>query len=310
MMYSPNRNRSTLVIVLIVLAILALILHQLGQLQPLEDVALSVLQPLFRGALGVSQGAQDLTGGFADVNAMRDQIKQLQDQVNELSINRVRVQELEIENATLRQQLGYQRSSPDFDLVGAAVLERNPDQARVIGQDPTNLARYIIVDQGSDAGVKVGMPVATPQGLVGRVIEVGTNWAKALLITDPSSSVNGVVQSTRATGLVQGVPGNYVTNDLIIKYVPQGDAIKVGDLILTSGLGGSFPKRIVIGQVTEVRKFDIEQFQEATIHPTVDFTRLEFVLILKKFTPSDITQEPTPTPTRAPTPTRTPTPSP
>ncbi|HEX7592822.1 MAG TPA: rod shape-determining protein MreC, partial [Anaerolineae bacterium] len=274
MMYSPNRNRSTLVIVLIVLAILALILHQLGQLQPLEDVALSVLQPLFRGALGVSQGAQDLTGGFADVNAMRDQIKQLQDQVNELSINRVRVQELEIENATLRQQLGYQRSSPDFDLVGAAVLERNPDQARVIGQDPTNLARYIIVDQGSDAGVKVGMPVATPQGLVGRVIEVGTNWAKALLITDPSSSVNGVVQSTRATGLVQGVPGNYVTNDLIIKYVPQGDAIKVGDLILTSGLGGSFPKRIVIGQVTEVQKFDIEQFQEATIHPTVDFTRL------------------------------------
>lgn len=310
MMYSPNRNRSTLVIVLIVLAILALILHQLGQLQPLEDVALSVLQPLFRGALGVSQGAQDLTGGFADVNAMRDQIKQLQDQVNELSINRVRVQELESENATLRQQLGYQRSSPDFDLVGAAVLERNPDQARVIGQDPTNLARYIIVDQGSDAGVKVGMPVATPQGLVGRVIAVGTNWAKALLITDPSSSVNGVVQSTRATGLVQGVPGNYVTNDLIIKYVPQGDAIKVGDLILTSGLGGSFPKRIVIGQVSEVRKFDIEQFQEATIHPTVDFTRLEFVLILKKFTPSDITQEPTPTPTRAPTPTRTPTPSP
>ncbi len=310
MMYSPNRNRSTLVIVLIVLAILALILHQLGQLQPLEDVALSVLQPLFRGALGVSQGAQDLTGGFADVNAMRDQIKQLQDQVNELSINRVRVQELESENATLRQQLGYQRSSPDFDLVGAAVLERNPDQARVIGQDPTNLARYIIIDQGSDAGVKVGMPVATPQGLVGRVIAVGTNWAKALLITDPSSSVNGVVQSTRATGLVQGVPGNYVTNDLIIKYVPQGDAIKVGDLILTSGLGGSFPKRIVIGQVTEVRKFDIEQFQEATIHPTVDFTRLEFVLILKKFTPSDITQEPTPTPTRAPTPTRTPTPSP
>lgn len=310
MMYSPNRNRSTLVIVLIVLALLALILHQLGQLQPLEDVALSVLQPLFRGALGVGQGAQNLTGGFADVNALRDQLKQLQDQVNELSINRVRAQELESENAILRQQLAYKQSNPDFDLVGAAVLVRNPDQARVIGQDPTNLARYIIVDQGSDAGVKIGMPVATPQGLVGRIIAVGVNWAKALLITDPSSSVNAVVQSTRATGLVQGVPGNYVTNDLIIKYVPQGDAIKVGDLILTSGLGGGFPKRIVIGQVTEVRKFDIEQFQEATIHPTVDFTRLEFVLILKKFTPSDITQEPTPTPTRAPTPTRTPTPPP
>jgi rod shape-determining protein MreC len=84
--------------------------------------------------------------------------------------------------------------------------------------------------------------------------------------------------------------------------------LKVGDLILTSGLGGNFPKRLVIGQVTEVRKRDIELFQEATLQPTVDFTRLEFVLILKKFTPSDITTEPTPTPTALPKPTRTPTP--
>jgi rod shape-determining protein MreC len=310
-MYSPNRNRSTtILVVMIVLAILALILHQLGQLQPLEDVALGLVQPLFRGALGVSQDAQDLTGGFADVNALRDQIKQLQDQVNELAINSVRVRELENENALLRQQLGYKQSNPDFDLVGAAVLERNPDQARVMGQDPTNLTSYIIVDQGDAEGIKVGMPVATPQGLVGRVTAVGTHWAKVLLVTDPSSSVNAVVQSTRATGLVQGEVGNLVTNNLIIKYVPQGEAIKVGDLILTSGLGGRFPKRIVIGQVTEVRKNDIDLFQEATIRPTVDFTRLEFVLILKRFTPSDITQEPTPTPTRAPTPTRTPTPAP
>ncbi|HEX7587919.1 MAG TPA: rod shape-determining protein MreC, partial [Anaerolineae bacterium] len=123
-------------------------------------------------------------------------------------------------------------------------------------------------------------------------------------------SVNAVVQSTRATGMVQGETANLATNELVIRYVPQGEAIKVGDLILTSGLGGSFPKRIVIGAVAEVRKNDIDLFQEATIRPTVDFTRLEFVLILKKFTPSDITQEPTPTPTRAPTPTRTPTPAP
>jgi rod shape-determining protein MreC len=308
-MYAPNRNRSTVVAVLIALAVLALILHQLGQLQPLENLGLGLLEPLFRGALGVSQDAQNLTGGFADVNALRDQIKQLQNQVNELAINSVRVRELENENAILRQQLGYKQSNPDFDLVGAAVLQRNPDQARIIGQDPTNLTRYIIVDQGDAEGVQVGMPVVTPQGLVGRVTAVGTHWAKVLLITDPSSSVNGVVQSTRATGVVQGEVGNLVTNNLIIQYVPQGEAIKVGDLILTSGIGGNFPKRLVIGEVTEVRKHDIDLFQEATIRPTVDFTRLEFVLILKKFTPSDITQEPTPTPTRAPTPTRVPTPT-
>lgn len=308
MLYSSNRNRSTLVVALVVIALLALVLHQLGQLQPLENLALGLVQPLFSGAVGVGQGAQDLTGGFADVNAMRQQLKQLQDQVNELAIDRVRVTELGNENATLRQQLGYKQANPDFDLMGATVLQRNPDQAAVIGQDPTNLVQYIIVDQGGEDGVAVGMPVATPQGLVGRVTATGTHWSKVLLITDPTSSVNAVVQSTRATGIVQGVIGNLVTKDLVIKYVPQGDAIKVGDLILTSGLGGSFPKRIVIGQVTEVHKSDIDLFQEATVHPTVDFTRLEFVLILKNFTPSDITQEPTPTPTALPKPTQTPTP--
>ena len=303
-MLSPNRNRSTVLALLVVSALLALILHQAGQLQPLEDLAFGGLQLVLRSALGASEGAQSVAGGFADVNALREQIKQLQSQVDELSISRVRVRELENENSVLRQQLKYKQANPDFDLIGAVVLERHPDLARVIGQDPTNLTHFIIVDQGSAEGVKVGMPVVTPQGLVGRVTATGTHWAKAMLIIDPSSSVSAVVQSTRATGVAQGD----VNGNLIIKYVPQGEAIKTGDLILTSGFGGTFPKRLVIGEVAEVHKRDIELFQEAIIKPTVDFTRFEFVLILKKFTPSDITQEPTPTPTAIPKPTRAPTP--
>lgn len=297
-------NRSILPVVLVVLALLALILHTTGVLQPLEDLALGWLQPLLRGALGISAGAQAVTGTVADINALREQVQQLQSQVAELNILRVRVRELENENTLLRQQLAYKQANPDFDILGAAVLQRNPDLARVVGQDPSNLARYVIIDQGSEQGVKTGMPVVTPQGLVGRVTATGTHWAKALLVTDATSAVNAVVQSTRATGIVQGD----VNGNLTIKYVPQGEAIKIGDLILTSGMGGGFPKRLVIGQVTAVRKHDIELFQEAEIQPSVDFARLEFVLVLKKFTPADITQEPTPTPTAVPRPTRTPTP--
>jgi len=280
-------------------------LHAVGILQPLEDLALGWLQPLLRGALGLGEGAQVVTGTVADINALRDQVKQLQSQVVELNITRVRVRELENENTLLRQQLAYRQANPDFDILGAAVLQRNPDLARVVGQDPSNLARYIIIDQGSAEGVKAGMPVVTPQGLVGRITATGTHWAKALLITDATSAVNAVVQSTRATGIVQG----NVNGNLTIKYLPQGEAVKIGDLILTSGMGGGFPKRLVIGQVTSVRKHDIELFQEADIQPSVDFARLEFVLVLKKFTPADITQEPTPTPTAAPRPTPTVTPA-
>lgn len=305
-MYAPNRTRPVGLIVLLIIAILALILHAVGVLQPVEDLALGWLQPLLRGALGIGEGAQAVTGTVADINALREQVKQLQSQVVELNIMRVRVRELENENTLLRQQLAYKQANPDFDILGAAVLQRNPDLARVVGQDPSNLARYIIIDQGSAEGVKTGMPVVTPQGLVGRVTATGTRWAKVLLITDATSAINAVVQSTRATGIVQGD----VNGNLTIKYVPQGEAIKIGDLILTSGMGGGFPKRLVIGQVTAVRKHDIELFQEAEIQPSVDFARLEFALVLKKFTPADITQEPTPTPTAAPRPTRTATPTP
>jgi rod shape-determining protein MreC len=310
-MYASSRNRGTILILLVVIAILAFLLHQTNQLQPLEDVLLGWLQPLLGGATRVGTGARDVTSGIADVNTLRAKLDELQSQVDELSNNRIRILELEKENTLLRQQLGYKQSNPDFDLVGAVVLERNPDWARVIAQDPSNLAFYIIVDQGSAEGVQKGMPAVTPQGLVGRVTEVGTHWSKILLIIDPSSSVNAVVQSTRATGMVQGdALNNPGDPHLIIKYVPQGEAIKSGDLILTSGMGGTYPKRLIIGQVTEVRKRDVGLFQEATIKPAVDFMRLEFVLILKKFTPSDITQEPTPTPTARPKPTPTRTPSP
>ena len=304
-MYASNQNRNTLLVSLVIIAILALLLHVTGQLQSLEDFAFGWLQPLLRGALGVGEGARAVTGSVADVATLREQVKQLQSQVSELTIARVRIRELENENTLLRRQLAYKQASPDFDILGAAVLQSNPDLARVVGQDPSNLARYIILDQGGAEGVKPGIPVVTPQGLVGRVTATGTHWAKALLITDVASSVNAVVQSTRATGIVQGS----VNGNLTIKYVPQGEAVKLGDLILTSGMGGGFPKRLVIGQVTEVRKSDIELFQEASIQPTVDFARLEFVLVLKKFTPADITQEPTPTPTAAPRPTRSPTPT-
>ena len=301
-MYTSSRNRITVLTLLIAFALVALILHQAGKLQPFEDLALGWLQPVLGGAVSVGDSAQTLSGDLMDVNKMRAQLAQLQAQVDAMTLDNVRLSELESENRVLRAQLAYKQANSDYELMGAAVVQRNPDLARVIGVDPSNLVRFVIVDQGSEEGVKPGMPVITPQGLVGRVTSTGAHWAKVLLILDPSSSVNAVVQSTRATGVVQGD----VNGNLIIKYVPQGEAIKTGDKILTSGLGSNFPKRLVIGQVNEVRKRDIDLFQEATIQPSVDFARLEFVLIMKKFTPSDITTEPTPTPTPKPQPTKTP----
>jgi rod shape-determining protein MreC len=274
-----------------------MLLRTTGRLGPVEDLAYTIFSPIQTVLLGGANGIGNLFGGFQDVNTLRDQVKELEAQLNKLTVDAVRLRELEIENTTLREQLGYKQANPDYALLGGTVLGQNPDLAQVVGQDPSDLVRYIIIDQGSAEGVAVGMPIVTPAGLAGRVTEVGAHWSRGLLITDPSSSVNGVIQSSRATGVIQGD----VSGGLLMKYLPQGEAVKVNDLVLTSGIGGSFPKRLVIGQVVEVRKRDTDLFQEAVVKPSVDFNRLEFVLIIKKFTPTDITQEPTPTPTKAPT---------
>ncbi len=301
------RTRSGLTLFLVLLLVLGIILRTTNHLGPVQDLVYTVFDPIQGLLLTVGIDVSDRFSGSQDVGTLRQQVHDLEAQLDKLNVDTVRVRELEIENSQLRDELGYKQANPDYALVGGTVLEaNNPDQARVLGQDPSNLVRYVTIDQGHDDGVAVGMPVVTPSGLAGRVSEVGAHWSRVLLIIDPSSSVNAVVQSSRATGMIQG----YQSGLLIMKYLPQGDSVQVNDLILTSGIGGSFPKRLVIGQVIQVNKRDTDLFQEAIVRPSVDFNRLEFVLIIKKFTPTDITAEATPTPTVGPTKTPAPTATP
>lgn len=295
------RTRSGITFILVFLVVAGILLRSTGQLGLVEDITYTVFAPVQTLLLELTGGAGDLLGDVRDVNTLRNQIRQLEARLNKATIDTVRMRELEIENAQLREQLAYRNSNADLDVLGAGVLERNADQARVIAQDPSALTNYVIVDQGRARGVEVNMPVVTPAGLVGRVTEVGADWARVLLITDTSSSVNAVVQSSRATGLIQG-QGN---DELLLKFLPQGEPVQENDLVLTSGIGGRFPKRLVIGQVTRVLRRESDSYVEAVVRPSVDFNRLEFVLIVKEFTPTDILSEPTPTPTRAASPTAT-----
>lgn len=303
-MPSLLRSRSGFALVLAGLVALGILLRFTGQIGLVEDATFGVFAPVQALVLDVTTGVGNLFGGFREVNELRVEVKQLQEQLNKSTIDSVRVRELEIENSEFRQQLEYKQENPDYLLSGSTVLEDNADRARVLGQDPSTLVNSILIDQGREEQVAVGMPVVTPAGLVGRVTEVGAHWARVQLLSDAASSVNAVVQSTRATGVVQGLGQG--STQLLMRYLPLGEAVKPGDLILTSGIGGGFPKRLVIGQVVQVNQRDTDLFTEAVVRPSVDMTRLEFVLVMKKFTPTDITTEETPTPT----PTVTPTPRP
>lgn len=148
--------------------------------------------------------------------------------------------------------------------------------ARVVGKDATNWFKTVLIDRGSGSGLRRNQPVVAPDGLVGRVVEVTPSTAKVQLITDPVSAAGALMQRTRVTGIVSGNLGA----GLRIRYLPLLADVVVGDEVVTSGMGGVFPKGIPVGRVTAVERKSGALFQEASLQPKVDLGRLEEVLIL------------------------------
>ena len=269
-----------LLFILLLLAIAGLVLHETDNTQAVENLILGPVTPLQSQLSSLAQDLSDLVQTFRDLRELRRRNEELQSLADGLMIENVRLKEMESENETLRQLLQFTQANPTHSYRAAEVV------GHVVGQDPSNLLRYIILDVGTGDGVAKGMPAVTDRGLVGRIVEVSSRSSKALLITDVSSSVNAIIQSSRATGILEGK----ADGGLVMKYIPQTVTVNIGDIILTSGLGATFPKRLVIGQVTAVHKRDIELFQQAEIKPTVDFDRLEIVLIITNFEPIEMAQ--------------------
>lgn len=170
--------------------------------------------------------------------------------------------------------MDFARARPENEYVAAAV----------IGRDPNPFIQYIIIDKGSDDGIRHGMPVITEQGLVGRVDAVTAGASRIQLIVDANSAVNVRIQSTQTNALLSGS----LTGDINLQEVPQDVVIQSGELVLTSGLGGDYPADVLIGQVVTVRKSDTDLFQTASVQPAVDFTALRAVLVVMNFKPVDI----------------------
>jgi len=257
---------------LFILLFLSLVALTLGQTRPMrlvENAALRFISPLQARLSSLANEVRENIELVREWRELKRRNEELQSQLDRLVIDYVRLKELEAENEALRRLLDFTREHPTHRYKAAMV----------IGRDPSGLLHYLLIDVGSAEGIREGMPVVTERGLVGRIAETGVHSSKVLLILDPASSVNAIVQGSRATGVVEGC----LEGGLVMRYVPQGEEVSVGDIILTSGLGGNFPKGLVIGQVTSVRRRDYEVFQEIKLRPTVDFNRLEVVLVITDF---------------------------
>ena len=175
------------------------------------------------------------------------------------------LRETELSNLRLRNLLSFQQSESQKAIA-----------AELIGRDPSPWFKSIIIDKGKADGLEKGSPVVIPEGIVGQVIDVSYHYSKVLLIIDQNSAVDGLVQRTRARGVIKGEP----TGRCVFDYVMRKHEIRIGDTVVSSGLDGVFPKGLRVGHVTGVIRRNSGIFQAVTVSPFVDFETLEEVLVI------------------------------
>ncbi len=272
-----QRGPAVALITVLGLILASLVLDIVQASNPIRDAFSYLAAPVQYGLASAGRAIEGVTERMRTRDALVEENRALREENAELRNQIVLLHEAEIENESLRRLLEFKRAAPSQQLLAA----------EVIGRDPNNLLDYIIVDRGRADGVGRNMPVLAADGLVGRISDVSENAATVMLITDPSSSISALLQRSRATGVVQGAQGHR----LVLRYVTPDSSIELGDIVITSGLGGNLPKRLVIGQVVEVLQSEAAMFQEAALVPAVAASDLERVLILLNFVPVDVASE-------------------
>ncbi len=253
-----------------------------GLLAPFESIASVPISALQGASSSLTHKVTDFFNNLSDIQSLQQRNVELEKALVSFQSEIVELREIKADYARVSALANYRDSNPDQQYLAATI----------IGRDTTGLLRSIIIDRGTRDGLQVGMPVVTELGLVGRIYRVAATNAEVQLVTDQNSYVNARLQTSRGEGSIVGTAGG----DLRMTFIPLNDQVKDGDSVVTSGIGGKFPRGIVIGQVTNSRLDDSKLFQEAQVRSLIDFGRLEIVLVVTSFQPVDLSAFATPTP--------------
>lgn len=267
------RSLQTIVILLVALGLIALALG--GYFNPVSNWFTRITVDAQTWVSSRYMAVVDFLTVPHDVASLRQNNAELESEVAHLQSQVIDLQQQVTETNILSALVDFARANPAYTYKAASI----------IGRDPSPFLRYVIVNIGSNEGVLAGMPVVTDKGLVGRVDAVIPEAARVQLITDAASAVNVRMQASNTEAMLVGS----VTGDLSLDMIPQDANIQVDDVVLTSGLGGNYPSNLLVGQVVSVSKLQSNLFQNAAIQPNVDFSLLQFVLIITNFKPVDIT---------------------
>ena len=227
-----------------------------------------ILSPFQSIVSWTGEGLGNIKATVQDLSTLHEQNEQLRVEVEQLRAQNLEASEFAAENQ--RALLGYKETAKQFDLLAA----------RVIGRESATWSSMIVINRGAADGLSEDMAVVTELGLVGHLSEVGLNSSKVQLILDPRSSVGTLVQrpESRVAGIVEGDMNNPTMPRMV--NIPKDADVQVGDVIVTSGFGGVYPKGIVVGHVKEIRNDEGGLLKYGVLETTVNFQKLEDVAVI------------------------------
>jgi rod shape-determining protein MreC len=253
---------------LLVVAAAALLVFVPGPARQVESLGTRILAPVEFGVSGLVGQVEGVATVVRKIGELARQNEQYREEIDRLQAELVRLHEVDLENRDLRNLLGLKERSAAGELV----------PARLIARDPSPYVQSITIDRGTEDGVHEGMTLITWRGVVGRITRAGPTSSKVLLVTDVNSSISGRIQSSesRVTGIIRGRP----EGGLLMQHIPQEETLETGATIITSDLGGLVPEGLVVGEVVQVRRKDVDVFQEALIEPAADMKQLERLYVM------------------------------
>ncbi|GLI35607.1 rod shape-determining protein MreC [Desulforhabdus amnigena] len=265
-----RRLRSVLLILVflsVFLYIFSLNFRPPARMDILQRVVVESLGPIIKTIRNSTGFVEDIIKEYVWLRQINHENEWLKERVVALEQKVADYQEAYIENLRLRRLLDFK-----------STIHAETIAAQVVLHDLTGWFQTLVVDKGFENSVAQDMAVVNDEGVVGRILDVSDRYARVLLITDPGSSVDAIIQRNRVRGVLSGKDAN----GCVLKYVRGNQDVQVGDLIITSGKDGIFPKGLRLGVVQGIFKDPVDLFQKIEVKPLVRLSALEELLIIKR----------------------------
>ena len=230
-----------------------------------ERGVLNLMSPVNSIIARTNRGVADIWNDYLNLVEVRKENKLLRHNIKVLNSRLIESGEALLANERLKKLLDMKNSLQIPSLAAA-----------VIGEDASPWFKTVMINRGEVDGLREGMPVVAADGIIGQLVKVVARSSRVLIITDHASGVAGIIQRSRARGVVKGKGDGACS----LEFSMASEDVKVGDAVITSGIGGIFPKGLKIGEVSMVKKGEYGIFQTIEVRPSVNLARLEEVLVL------------------------------